>query len=319
MMDYYKSIYCIPWMLFLLLLLSLVTAEVTVSPFADRVYANMKEKGFTGTPPATPYIDAYGREVFSLALTTYCSAANLTTWTCFWCNQTVVPVQKVAVIDSLGFNAQGWIGLYKGKIVIAFRGTQSSSLTNWYENMKFAQTQLWDNDTEILVHRGFLQTYKSLREGLLAQLPQFRAYCSSCSLLITGHSLGGAMATLASVDLQKNFPEFGIPELYTYGCPRVGNAKFAQLVASMTTSHFRVVYSRDVVPRIPTHIFEIIGLSYWHTGYEVWYHNRTDWQVGDGSGEDPKLSISIPFLSTSVADHLLYYGVIMNQGRANGC
>ena len=37
---------------------------------------------------------------------------------------------------------------------------------------------------------------------------------------ITGHSLGGALATLAAIDLAKQHP--GCPLcLYTFGCPRV--------------------------------------------------------------------------------------------------
>jgi len=296
-----------------------LASQVVESPFADTVYADMKAKGFTSTPPPVPYSDHYARDIFSLAIASYCSAANLTTWTCFWCTQSAAPVRKVVVIDSPSYNAQCWIGIYMDKIVIAFRGTQSSSLTNWYENLKFAQTELWESDSSVLVHRGFLETYKSLKSELLVQVPLFRAYCSSCSFLVTGHSLGGAMATLASVDLQMEFPDFGVPELYTYGCPRVGNPKFAQLVSTMLQSHFRVVNDRDVVPRIPTHIFEITGVAYWHSGYEVWYRNRTEWQVGDGSGEDPNLSISVPFLETSIQDHLTYFEVQMQEGKEEGC
>ena len=42
---------------------------------------------------------------------------------------------------------------------------------------------------------------------------------------MTGHSLGGALAVLCALDLQDIY---GNINLYTFGCPRVGNAAFAQ-------------------------------------------------------------------------------------------
>jgi len=43
---------------------------------------------------------------------------------------------------------------------------------------------------------------------------------------ITGHSLGGALATLMSLEIVRKF--LVIPEIYTFGAPRIGNVKFAE-------------------------------------------------------------------------------------------
>ena len=47
----------------------------------------------------------------------------------------------------------------------------------------------------------------------------------SSPILCAGHSLGGALATLAAIDLQKkyHFPDLHV---YTYGTPRTGSAAF---------------------------------------------------------------------------------------------
>jgi Lipase (class 3). len=47
----------------------------------------------------------------------------------------------------------------------------------------------------------------------------------------TGHSLGGAVGSLAALSLKYALPNLKL-KLYTYGQPRVGNAAFASLVES---------------------------------------------------------------------------------------
>ena len=52
-----------------------------------------------------------------------------------------------------------------------------------------------------------------------------------CLLVAAGHSLGGALATLAAYDLRKRLQAGGRPEVevlcYTFGAPRTGNHAFA--------------------------------------------------------------------------------------------
>ena len=51
--------------------------------------------------------------------------------------------------------------------------------------------------------------------------------------MVTGHSLGGAVATLAAFDIARKARELGIRQeqvlCYTFGAPRTGNAAFAEL------------------------------------------------------------------------------------------
>lgn len=61
---------------------------------------------------------------------------------------------------------------------------------------------------------------------MLSQVQQLRAKYRSAKLFLTGHSLGGAMASLAAPDIKDNFG--GISAFYTFGQPRVGNPQFAR-------------------------------------------------------------------------------------------
>ena len=72
---------------------------------------------------------------------------------------------------------------------------------------------------------------------------------------LTGHSLGGALATLAAAHLG---PET-IQGLYTFGCPRVGDAPFASVLPAQ--SYVRFVHRDDWVPTVPPGI-----LGYVHAG-----------------------------------------------------
>jgi hypothetical protein len=100
-----------------------------------------------------------------------------------------------------------------------------------------------------LQKNGFLATVKSCLE-LMAP---------STRVLLTGHSLGAALATL----LSSRMPS---AHLYTYGSCRVGDAAFAQTMQA--TSHTRFINCCDLVTRVPP-----ASLGYVHAG-SPWYLDR---------------------------------------------
>ena len=64
--------------------------------------------------------------------------------------------------------------------------------------------------------------------------------------LHAGHSLGGALATLAAHDLQA---EFRFPRLhcYTFGAPRTGNHAFAAQTSRMVPETWHVINDRALL------------------------------------------------------------------------
>lgn len=62
-------------------------------------------------------------------------------------------------------------------------------------------------------------------------------------ILITGHSLGGAIAALTAVDVTKL--GYKVNNFYTYGAPRVGNEEFELWFNSFVnpTEHWRVTHN----------------------------------------------------------------------------
>ena len=91
------------------------------------------------------------------------------------------------------------------------------------------------------------------------------AYYSPKEILITGHSLGGALATLCALDLTLNpVPNQPQIKVFPIGSPRVGNDQFAACFDQHVENCFRLKVAWDPVPTIP---MEVLGFQ--HIGTEV--------------------------------------------------
>jgi hypothetical protein len=94
--------------------------------------------------------------------------------------------------------------------------------------------------------------------------------CTTIS--ITGHSLGGAIAALATYEL--SFSHYFINRMYTYGQPCVGNKdwviSFTSRLNLLNISQFRIVNNKDAVPHM------LPSWSGWvHSGPEIYYYVPT--------------------------------------------
>lgn len=132
--------------------------------------------------------------------------------------------------------------------IIAFRGTMSA--TEWLSNFRVRQGNFVRNGVSRgEVHRGFLELYEKLNDQILKAARQFD---TNVPCYITGHSLGGALGTLAAADIALNVPQLKNQlRLYTYASPRVGNPTFAQFHSSLVPNSYRVVNLTDTVPLVP--------------------------------------------------------------------
>ncbi|KAK9370322.1 Alpha/Beta hydrolase protein [Lipomyces kononenkoae] len=156
------------------------------------------------------------------------------------------------------------------RILLVFRGTDS--LTNWFTNLDTTQERYPSLSSEsipgcsgCMVHRGFLRSYLETRAYTKPILEELKAKYPNYSLLVTGHSLGGAIAILAAAEL---ITEGYLPDIVTYGQPRVGNREFADwvdsIVASVDVQMTRVTHRSDPVVRVP------LGIEWRHSGSEVY-------------------------------------------------
>jgi triacylglycerol lipase len=137
--------------------------------------------------------------------------------------------------------------------VVAFRG--SKSLRDWLTDFEFRRVR---NDLGDLVHEGFYRAWLSVRE-ILCNHPSLQH--SNTPLLLTGHSLGGALALLAAEGLLHC--GFDVRGVYTFGGPRVGDGAWALgYDARLGSKTWRLVDELDLVPRVPF-------LGFTHAGNRV--------------------------------------------------
>ena len=113
--------------------------------------------------------------------------------------------------------------------------------------MRYKVPYTMTSQTGLTVHSGFLRQYIELRSRILDHI-SMRQYEH---VVISGHSLGGALATLCAVDVAHNISTASV-NAYTFNAPRVGNARFVTSVdAIKTCSITRVVTEFDFIHHWP--------------------------------------------------------------------
>lgn len=145
---------------------------------------------------------------------------------------------KVNVFD-VG-DTQGFILNTGELLVVVFRGTES--IGDWLTDVDFKKHKRLN----VPVHRGF-------DRGLAKVWPWIQMYAERAGLpvVLTGHSLGGALAQLCAYRLHYE-TNLSIACVYTFGSPRIGGVKFAtDYEKHLGHKTFRIVNGPDLVPRIP--------------------------------------------------------------------
>ena len=131
------------------------------------------------------------------------------------------------------------------------------------------------------VHKGFYDASKEIYDNIFAELMELSDRYPDYKLIITGHSLGGALAPFIANEclLLGKFPT-----VVTFGSPKIGNTFFASWMdklwnthnnyfnidssyhSTATPSYFRVSHKGDYVPLLPTR-----QMAYKHCGIDVYF------------------------------------------------
>lgn len=127
-----------------------------------------------------------------------------------------------------------------------------------------------------MVHGGFLNAYDSVRRRLMTLLQASLGVRDidtnpgqPWQVYSTGHSLGGALATLFALELSSSkLAKKGHVQItmYNFGSPRVGNKRFADVYNKVVKDSWRIVNHRDIIPTVPRlmgycHVAQPIYLS----------------------------------------------------------
>lgn len=202
-------------------------------------------------------------------------------------------------------------------IVIAFRGTinRQQLLLEILETLLLPAERFCGGNVQTYWKKSFDTLWQDMEpkvKSLVSSNPSYKIW-------VTGHSLGGAMASLASIWLAYyNITPRENVILYTFGMPRVGDYSYAQRHNQLVANSWRVVNFDDIVPHLPPLILNGTNWETFHHAIEVFYSevassvNSTHREcLGKPFGEDKTCSRSqaIRNLTQSIKRHKTYFGI----------
>jgi len=147
-----------------------------------------------------------------------------------------------------------WRLMTHRRLVVNFRGT-----SDFGDVLTDLAVQTQDLGDLGCVHGGFWKAHESIRAAVKVALAiGCNSDAKGWEVLFTGHSLGGALAVLASLDIARVIAEDAESPLQglrirtcTFGSPRVGDARFCTLYDEYVPKCWRIYSRFDVVPRTP--------------------------------------------------------------------
>jgi hypothetical protein len=192
-------------------------------------------------------------------------------------------------------SSQAFVAARGDDVVVAFRGTESDDPTDLGFDVDFLLDP-WPTGGR--VHRGFVTALDRVWSTLEPTIP------ARGRVMMTGHSLGAAIATLAATRRQP-------AQLFTFGSPRVGDREFATSAAVVRVPHARYVDCADLVARVPPE-----ALGYVHTGtrHYIDRHGKEHLTITDAEIQADRVAAELEYLqefafktgrvpTRSLADH----------------
>lgn len=247
------------------------------------------------------------KEFWYYSSASYCAKANILSWKVGKVRDLYPEVTDIRVYENKFTDNLGYLAYNEAKntIFLVFRGTMDTSAMNWVaQNFNFPKTEYPSNEChQCKVHRGFYQAYKNLGVSeMMKDLKDLKSKYPEAKLVVSGHSLGGAMAYFGFLDACDKVGKVDL--LITYGAPRVGDSEFANYFKNKNCGgeKFRVVYKKDPVPHVPP---SVMGFS--HGFSEIYYENNFDSYTYCVDVEDEKCSKKYDFTSLNVLDHVAYH------------
>jgi hypothetical protein len=135
----------------------------------------------------------------------------------------------------------------EGNYILAYRGTEVME-RDLPKDFDVIPTRLIGHDA--YVHRGFYKKNGDPCEMFMRD--EFNAKKVVNSILVTGHSYGGAIGLIKAVELAYEYNRLlkHKVNVITFGQPKVGDRKFCQIVHS-ELNYYRIKRESDLVPGFP--------------------------------------------------------------------
>ncbi len=144
-------------------------------------------------------------------------------------------------------DTQAVVCYFKNDIYISFRGTEGDIDDIITDLSSFPSSYFSDSLCGSKLHLGFLDAYLSVKEDVEKAIAPLLTKYPKSKIYVTGHSLGGAIATICALDLQLMQADRTVI-MHNYGAPSVGNTNFIELYNNNITESWRIIHDCDLVP-----------------------------------------------------------------------
>lgn len=165
--------------------------------------------------------------------------------------------------------------------VVALRGTATAF--EWVDDLHWAPVPFTQVSGGGKVAEGFHDLYGSFATMVPGQsgvsagtVGLVSSIDPTVPLVVTGHSLGGALSTLLAADLAANSSLQ--PQVWTFASPKVGDADFAARYGALSTVSWRIYNIVDPIPYFPFDPAD--AYQHVNTGYAIDSLPHARWSLG---------------------------------------
>ena len=141
-------------------------------------------------------------------------------------------------------DAQAFTLWKNNTIYISFRGTKD--LSDIVDVINVKPKKLLE---DVYVHAGFAEQFMSIEEKITDDIEHIMSEYPIQRIIFTGHSMGGALATIASIIYSRMFKDL-YTTCHTLGCPSLGNQGFVDLFDNCVDDSARLEVDEDLIPKL---------------------------------------------------------------------
>lgn len=190
-------------------------------------------------------------------------------------------IKKIIKADQ-GELGTGYVMIDHGKknLIVAFRG--SSTRQDWFSDMEIYPTTYLPGSIEeyeklielgklkrcdnCKMHRGFYRFKESLGRDFLKKIEKILVRYPKYNLIVTGHSLGAAMASMLGIELKLRgynplVLTFATPKMFNlamknwvdelFETERIDNENYKTGKLKLNNGYYRIIHNNDYIPMLP--------------------------------------------------------------------
>jgi hypothetical protein len=203
-------------------------------------------------------------------------------------------LELVKWIEDKKSDTQGFVATKGKSIYVVWRGSESKK--DFQNDASIDKVPFIEENEK--VHIGFKSSWESVvgdtYDAIDTALENLQG--ETTDIVVSGHSLGGAVATLYAYSIKKHYPHYNV-KATTIGSPRVGNKAFKENYDKSGIDTLRIVHNNDLVTHTPY-------IGFHHVNYQVRLDTAGNRLQNDKSLKSLWLYLKSLFSGKTIKDHM---------------